>query len=169
MLRPYVFRSLALFTLLAAAGCNESGEYLALAGGGFVFNYRIAEATYGIALKPMRDLPDDGTIIATFDNPSGGDPFVLSKEGPFNPTRIVFQTPPLEGVVADHPYNVVVVLSDVAGAELQRIERAFESDLDQSVLPDNPLAIGPGYQPNIDDSETAYPPSVGGAAPAPSP
>jgi hypothetical protein len=94
---------------------------------------------------------------------------VLRKEGPFNPVRIAFQTPPLEGVIADHPYKVIVVLTDATGSELQRIEKAFESDLDQSVLPERPLAIGPGYQENIDESETAYPQSLGEPAPAPAP
>jgi hypothetical protein len=154
--------------LLAAAGaaCNQNSEYLAVAGGGFIFNYRIAEASYGIALKPMRDIPGDAVITATFDDPAGAEPIVLSKEGPFNPTRIAFQTPALEGVVAHHPYNVIVVLADAEGAELQRIERAFESDVDQSVLPELPLVIGPTYQPNIDGSETAYPPSLNEPVPA---
>lgn len=165
---PFFLRFALLVAVLTAA-CSESGEYLALAGGGFVFNYRIAEASYGIALKPMRDIPEDSVITATFDNPSGDEPFVLSKEGPFNPVRIAFQTPALEGVIADHPYKVVVVLTDATGSELQRIEKTFVSELDQSVLPERPLAIGPGYQENIDESETAYPQSLGEPAPAPAP
>lgn len=159
-----------LLIAVSMSACNQNADHLAVAGGGFIFNYRIAEASYGIALKPMRDIPDDAVITATFDNPSGGEPFVVRKEGPFNPTRIAFQTPALEGVVAHHPYNVIVVLAGSDGAELQRIERAFESDVDQSVLPERPLAIGPGYQQNIDGSDTAYPPSLNApAAQAPPP
>jgi hypothetical protein len=158
---------LALLTIAFASACSESGDYLAVAGGGFVFNYRIAEATYGIALTPLRDIPDDAVIEATFDNPSGGEPIVLTEQGPFNPTRISFQTSPLQGIVADHPYKVVVLLTDAAGAELQRLEKTFQSELDQSVLPDDPLAIGPGCQENVDGSETAYPDSVNAPAPAP--
>jgi hypothetical protein len=168
-----VLVGLALASLVAASACNRSGEYLAIAGGGFVFNYRIGEATYGIALKPMRDLPDDSVITATFDNPAGAEPYVLSKQGPFNPIRIAFQTPALEGVVAHHPYRAVVVLTDAAGKELQRIEKTYESDLDQSILPERPLVIGPGYQPNLDESDTAFPPSIMAPAseipPAPEP
>ena len=154
--------------LLAAmlAACTGSGDYLSTAGGGFIFNYRIAEATYGIALKPMRDLPPDGVIEATFENPSGGAPFVMRKDGPFNPTRIAFTTPPLEGVEKGRPYKVSVVLKDAAGATLQTIDKSYVSDIDQSVLPSRPLAIGPGYQRNLDASETAYPPSI---APEPPP
>ena len=136
-----------------------------MAGGGFVFNYRIAEATYGVALKPMRELPADGVIEGTFENPAGGEPIVVREEGPFNPTRIALQTPPLQGVVAKRPYKVSVVLTDGKGEVLQRIDKTYASELDQSALPGKPLAIGPGYQKNIDGSTTAYPPSVG-AAPA---
>ncbi len=146
--------------LWLAAACGEGGDYLAVAGGGFVFNYRIAEAEYGIALKPMRELPADSSIEATFENPSGAEPFVLRKYGPFNPTRIAFDTPPLHGVVKDRPYKVVVVLRDAGGGELQRIEKAFASELDQSALPERPLVIGPGYQTNLDESTSAYPPSL---------
>lgn len=144
----------------ALTACTDSGDYLSPAGGGFVFNYRIAEATYGIALTPMRDLPPDGLLEATFENPSGGAPFVLREEGPFNPTRIAFVTPPLEGVVKGRPYKVSVVLKDATGATLQSIEKTYTSELDQSVIPERPLAIGPGYQRNLDRSETAYPPSM---------
>ena len=97
MLLRHAACALALLSAAAVAACNGSSEYLAVAGGGFIFNYRIAEATYGIALKPMRDIPDDAVITATFDDPSGGEPIVLSKAGPFNPTRIAFQTAAAEG------------------------------------------------------------------------
>jgi len=115
-------RALSIFVLLAAvllSACKESGDYLAVAGGGFVFNYRIAEATYGIALAPMRELPADAVVEATLENPAGGEPIVIRKEGPFNPTRIAFQTPPIQGVVKGKPYKVVVVLRDGSGATLQ--------------------------------------------------
>jgi hypothetical protein len=157
------FRFLVLLAALAA--CSESGDYLAVAGGGFIFNYRIAEASYGIALKPMRELPADGVIEATFENPAGGAPFVVRREGPFNPTRIALSTPPVQGVVKDHSYKVSVMLKDASGTELQTIERTYESEVDQSVIPPRPLAIGPGYQKNLDQSETAYPPSLSIQAP----
>ena len=157
MARKYLL-SLVLFAALA--GCSENGDYLAVAGGGFIFNYRIAEASYGIALKPMRELPADGVIEATFENPAGGAPFVIRKEGPFNPTRVALSTPPVQGVVKDRLYRVSVVLRDASGAPLQTIDKTYESELDQSVIPPRPLAIGPGYQKNLDGSETAYPPSL---------
>ena len=156
---------LGLALLFSLAACTGSGDYLAVAGGGFIYNYRIAQATYGIALKPMRDLPEGGVIEATFENPAGGAPFVLRKEGPFNPTRIALSTPPVQGIVEGRPYKVSVVLTDASGAVLQAIEKTFTSDVDPKVMPQRPLAIGPGYQKNLDGSESSYPPSIS-AAPA---
>lgn len=161
----FIFAAPAIWAALLLASCNASGDYLAVVGGGFIFNYRIAEATYGIALKPMRELPADGAIEATFENPAGGEPIVVRKAGPFNPTRIALATPPIQGVVAKRPYKVSVVLSDGAAKILQTIEKTYASELDQSALPERPLAIGPGYQKNIDGSTTAYPPSVGAVSP----
>lgn len=150
----------AVAVLMLIGSACSGGDYLAVAGGGFLFNYRIAEASYGIALKPMRDLPEGGAIEATFEDPAGGAPIVLRQDGPFNPTRIAFDTPALKGVVQGRPYKVSVVLKDASGAVLQRIDKAFQSDLDESALPERPLAIGPGYQKNLDQSNSAYPPSI---------
>lgn len=158
-----------LAAALLLAACQRGGDYLAVAGGGFVFNYRIAEAKYGIALKPMREIPADATIEATFDNPAGGAPFAIREAGPFNPTRITFETPPVSGVVKGKPYNVSVVLRDAAGTPLQTIEKAFRSELDQTALPEKPLAIGPGYQRNIGGNESAYPPSIHATPPVAAP
>ncbi len=164
-------RSVAFAAALAflLSACSGTGDYLAVAGGGFVFNYRIAEATYGIALKPMRDLPENAVIEASFENPAGGEPFLMRQEGPFNPTRIAFTTPAVTGVIKGRPYKVTVALRDAAGEALQTIEKTFASELDQAVMPDRPLAIGPGYQKNIDGSTTAYPPSVNAPKPAAAP
>ena len=145
------------------AACNQSGDYVQVAGGGFIFNYRIAEASYGIAVKPMREIPADSAMEARFENPAGGPPIVVRKEGPFNPTRIAFSTPPLTGVKKDRPYQVTLVLTGPDGQVLQQIEKTYSSELDQSALPQRPLAIGPGYQKNVDGSETAYPASLGAA------
>jgi hypothetical protein len=165
-MKIHIIRRLMVAASLLLAACSGNSDYLAVAGGGFIFNYRIAEAKYGIALKPMRELPEHGVVEATFENPSGGDSFVVRKEGPFNPTRIALETPQVSGVVKNHPYKVRVVLSDETGKALQTIERTYKSELDQTVLPDKPLAIGPGYQKNIDASDSAYPPSVGSVPPA---
>lgn len=156
-------RSLALPLALAAglglSGCVDESQYLELAGGGFIFNYRTAEATYGVVLLPRREPPPGAAITVTFENPAGGEPFVVSRPARGG-GRIEFRTPPLTGVKKDRPYRVVIVLRSSGGEELLRIENDYVSDVDQSVLPERPLAIGPGYQKNIDESDVPFPPSL---------
>ena len=132
---------------LAAAACSggEEGDYLSIGGGGFIFNYRLAEAYYGVTLQPERAAPEGSVIEARFDNPAGGAPIVMTKPARPGPGRITFDTPPVKGVVKGRPYRVEVVLRDARGAELQRLERSFMSNLDQTILPERPLTVGPGY------------------------
>jgi len=153
--RPLWCIVLALITLLAA--CADDRPYLEIGGGGFIFNYRNAQAHYGVILYPRKNPPAGAEIEATFDNPAGGEPIVLSRAARGG-GRIDFQTPPVTGVKKDTPYHVIVVLRAADGAELQRLERDFVSELDQTVLPERPLVIGPDYQRNIDESTTPYPP-----------
>lgn len=154
-------RLAALSAAIALAACVDQSQYLALAGGGFVFNYRNAEATYGIILMPRKDPPEGAVITVRFENPAGGPPIVVSRPARGG-GRIELHTPALQGVEKDKPYQVVVILEDAAGTVLQRIEKSFASELDQSVLPERPLAIGPGYQPNIDSSDSPFPPALFG-------
>jgi hypothetical protein len=154
-----------LTAILLAAGCVDRSRYLELAGGGFIFNYRNAVATYGVVLLPRRDPPPGSTIEATFENPAGGDPIVISRPARGG-GRIELQTPPLQGIEKDRPYHVVVTLKSADGEELLRLERDYSSDVDQAVLPQRPLAIGPGYQRNMDDSTVPFPPSLYAPPPA---
>jgi hypothetical protein len=141
---------LAAAALLAAlVSCsNEPDHYLEVVGGGFAFNYRIAEATADIIVAPVRDLPVGAAVEVTFEDPAGGGPFVLRKDAPAEKQRIDFTTPPLQGIIAGKGYAVTVRLLAENGSELERIEKTFRSELDQTVLPEKPLTIGPGYAPN---------------------
>jgi hypothetical protein len=153
------FPWLLLLAMPALSACVDQSQYLELGGGGFIFNYRNATATYGIILHPRKDPPPGAAIEVTFENPAGGEPIKLGR-----PARggglIEFETPALTGVEKDRPYQVVVLLKSEDGTELQRIEHEYSSQLDQSVLPDRPLVIGPGYQRNIDQSTVPFPPSL---------
>ena len=63
---------IAALALVSLSACSEeSGDYVKVGGGGFIFNYRIAEATAGVVAEPQRTLPDGGKLEATFDNPAG--------------------------------------------------------------------------------------------------
>lgn len=141
---------LGLFQWLAPFGGNaERGEapYLAVEGGGFVFNYRIAEVTYGLVARVDRTIPAGTRIVAAFEDPAGGAPLVTEQVARPGLAKLVLHSPPVAGVVAGRPYGVTVRLVDPAdGAEIGRLETSFTSTVDQSLMPAAPLTVGPGYQ-----------------------
>ena len=58
-----------------------------------------------------------------------------------------FQTGDLDGIEAGHHYRAILTLLDAeTGRELDRLEKTFKTDVDQSKLPDKPLVAGPGYE-----------------------
>ena len=155
MHRPLQSHLLVLAILLT--GCEDAGKPpLALAGGGFIFNYRIAEVFYGVSLKPQRRIAAGAVLEGEFENPAGG-PNLIVRETLGEPKLVyALQTPPLKGVKAGRPYRVEVRLIE-GGQITGRVARTFTSDLNQDMLPDAPLTIGPGYTPNPDLSTKPTP------------
>ena len=126
---------------------SDDKPYLAFAGGGFIFNYRLATADYGFVARVERTLPAGSIIEAEFENPAGGDPIVLRQKTKAGRQSYVFRTPPLEGVRANYDYQVVLRLLDAEHKEIASYRRTYRSSADQSVLPERPPVVGPGHQP----------------------
>ena len=63
---------------------------------------------------------------------------------------MTLESPPLTCVVKDRPYAVSIRIEDADGTVLQTIETTMTSSLDQSILPDRPLVVGPVYTLNPD-------------------
>ena len=140
-----------LVVVLALMGCKEdtNAPYLEFAGGGFIFNYRNAEAFYGFVARPLRSLPDGSVIEAQFDIPNSSTPYVVTENVKPGMLQFSFRTPDLKGVEKGHPYKAVMrLLASPSGPELARYERSFHTDVEQASLPEKPLVIGPGYQTN---------------------
>ena len=137
-----------LGAVLAACDGGDSSDkpYLAFAGGGFVFNYRLATADYGFVARVLRSLPPGSSVEAEFENPGGGDPIVLRQRAKEGRSSYVFRTPPLEGVRANHDYQVVLRVLDPEHGELASYRKTYRSSADQSVLPETAPVVGPGYQ-----------------------
>ncbi|MBZ8132689.1 hypothetical protein [Afifella sp. IM 167] len=156
--RRLAFGAFLLMAGLLVAGCADESDkpYLRLAGGGFIFNYRISEMHYGVVLAPERALPEGGKVEASFENPAGGGPIVLSAPVTGTEKKFVFDTPALSGTKKDRPYHVAIVLMGPDGAELQRIEKDFTSSVEQADMPDRPLTVGPGYTPNVTGQKEAF-------------
>jgi hypothetical protein len=141
-----------LLTLLCTAGCREvpPDAYVELTGKLFVFNYRVATATYVITLGKLRTIPEGSVVETAFDDPRGGEPIKLSEKVWSRLGKIAIESPPVFCIVKDRPYRFSIVIKDAAGAALQKLDGAVISSLDQSVLPDIPLIVGNAYDPNPD-------------------
>jgi hypothetical protein len=125
-------------------------------GGGFVFNYRMAVAHWTIILKPERPFTRGSTIEVAFENPAGSAPIVVRQTYLGGSKAIVIQSEPLQGIRKAVPYEVTVRLIDPAtGSAFATLARTYTSDLDQSMLPEKPQFIGPGYHrnPELDVSD----------------
>lgn len=146
-------RLLLLLTLAAALpGCQRQEEAgpLVLSGRLFVFNYRVAIATYLVTLSRSAALPEGSIIEATFENPQKAAPLVLRQKVFPVETRITLQSPPVHCVVKDRPYAVGIRLFAADGRLLQSLETTVTSSDDQTILPAKPLVVGPLYAPNPD-------------------
>ena len=69
-------RSIVLTAVFAVLlpGCAEDPDkpFLEFAGGGFIYNYRLATADYGFVVRVVKKLPTDTIIEAELEDPAGG-------------------------------------------------------------------------------------------------
>ena len=146
-------RAAALFLMLwPIAGCREvqPEAYVELTGKIFVFNYRLATATYVITLAKLRPIPEGATVETRFENPQGGEPLALIEKVWPKLEKIAIESPPVFCIVKGRPYTFSIVIAGPSGAELQEVKGSVTSSLDQTVLPDIPLVVGNAYEPNPD-------------------
>jgi hypothetical protein len=143
--------TVALFLgLTGLAGCQREDldEPLKLSGKLFIFNYRVAQATYVVTLARNGPLPEPSFAEATFENPAGGAAFVTrTKIFPFW-EKVSLESPPVHCVVKDRPYAISIRILDGSGTVLQTIETTLTSSLDQTIMPGKALVVGPVYTPN---------------------
>jgi hypothetical protein len=142
----------ALLATAALGACRDSGQdqLFTISGKLFEFNYRLGIATYVITLNPLRPVGEGQVAVVSFQNPAGGDPIIVNQKIWPKLPHITLTSPPLTCVVKDKPYAVSIRIEDASGTLLQSFETTLTSSLDQSVLPDRPLVVGPVYELNKD-------------------
>ncbi|MEX0956751.1 MAG: hypothetical protein WDZ83_16260 [Rhizobiaceae bacterium] len=144
----------ALLAILFAAGWLTREDpankpFLEILGGGFVFNYRIADNFYGFTAVVKRPLESGSIIEAEFDNPAGGEPLVVRERVSPMTDRYALRTPPLHGVEAHKPYQVTIrVLDREETREIWSTTRSYSSQISDAKTPDKALTVGPGYHQN---------------------
>ena len=135
--------------------------YLAIAGSGFVFNYRVADAFYGFTAVLQRPVRNFSRIEAEFEDPGGGPPIRVSQKVGPRTNRYGLRTPPVHGIEKDRPYRVKVRLVQ-NGDDAVLFEDSFTvaSRISDLVMPPAPLTVGPGYAPNPHLPDAWKPPQV---------
>jgi hypothetical protein len=120
--------------------------YIEFIGGGFIFNYRLAEADYGFVAGVKRPIPAGTVLEAEFENPGDGEPIIVRQTAKWGRTSYMFRTPPLQGIKANRDYHVELRLVNPGTSQvIARYTKTYGSDVDQDILPKTPPVIGPGY------------------------
>lgn len=148
---PWTLMAGLLLLTALVAGCRDSGkdgENFVLDGKLFVFNYRVATATYLVNIKSTKPIGGGETAVVSFEDPAGGEPIVVREKIWPNTQRTTIHSPPLLCIVKDRPYKVTIRIENASGELLQQIDTTVTSSQDQSLLPDKPLVTGPFYDPN---------------------
>jgi hypothetical protein len=123
--------------------------YLEIAGGGFIYNYREADVYYGFVANVLKPVAVGTWLIAEFEDPAGGPPLTVETRLHARSVRYGVHSPSVRGVKAGKPYHVRIRLLDYTRTKLIWTgEKDFVSQIDDTVVPDMPLTIGPGYFPN---------------------
>ncbi len=161
-MKAIVIGATLLMSLASLAGCQreDTKEPLKVSGKVFIFNYRVAQATYVVTLARNGPLPDPSFVETTFENPAGGAPLVTrAKIFPFW-EKVSLESPPVHCVAKGRTYAVDIRILDGKDHVIQTIETSLTSTLDQSIMPGKPLVVGPVYTPNPEvygpDGKTDY-------------
>jgi hypothetical protein len=150
-----IFVVAALIAALAIGACRDTGKdsgdkLFEISGKIFLFNYRLARATYMVTLRPLQPMVDGQVAVASFQDPAGGAPLVVEQKVWPKLDKVTLESPALTCVVKDKPYAIAISIKDSDGTVLQKIDTTLMSTEDQSILPDRPLVIDQLYTANPD-------------------
>lgn len=139
---------LTAITVLSACQRETGPDPLKLTGKMFIFNYRLAYATYMITLTKTEPVPDGSTVTATFENPAGGPPLTLDRKLFPKLDKVVLESPDITCVKKQKPYAVTIEVRGPDGSVLQTLKTTVVSNLDEDILPAQALVVGPAYDKN---------------------
>ena len=141
-----------LSLMLSACGEDTSPkDYLKFAGGGLVFNYRYSQASLIVIAQQKSPLPEGSIVEAQFDLPGTLLRQTVTLPAMTGKLTYKLQSGPLTQITKGGRYNVTIRLIDSKGVELDRKDKIFESDENQSTLPTKPLADGVTMKPHLEN------------------
>ena len=138
----------AILFLLSACQRETGPDPLELTGKMFIFNYRLAYATYMVTLRRVQPMPEGSRIEVAFENPAGGAALTLERRFFPNLEKVVLESPDVTCVKKGRPYSVSIRVVGPDGDLIQELETEVTSNTDQDILPDKALVVGPAYDRN---------------------
>lgn len=145
-----ILRHLPLLLLLSGCGGGSDPDYIKFAGGGIQFNYRYSEASMVAIAQQTQPLPPGSKLQALFDLPGTATRETVELPAVDGKLSYRFQSQELHNIAKDGHYNVTLLVLDAGGKQLDRKDRVYVSDQDQSSLPDKPLVGDIAFTPNPD-------------------
>jgi hypothetical protein len=145
-------KSVTILTLLLVSACGDDGspkDYLKIAGGGIIFNYRYSQAGMVVIAQQKYPLPAGSTVAAEFELPGQHTFETVSAPAKEGKLTYKLESNPMMGFKKGGEYKVTIMLLDNAGKELDRDETKFFSDQDQSTLPTKPVVKGLELTPDF--------------------
>lgn len=126
----------------------QGASFAEITGGGFIYNYRIADIRAGITVGLVKPLPLGTRLVAAFESPEGGT-IEVEQAVSHAKRNYSFETPSLTGVEAERTYVAVLhVIDPETGQEIERHEKGLKSGVAPKAMPTKALTIGPGYHVN---------------------
>ena len=138
-------------TLTACGDDNAPKQYLKIAGGGIIFNYRYSEASMIVIAQQKYPLPEGSTVEALFDIPGTATRQSVTLPAMEGKLTYKLQSDPLTHITKGGKYNVTIRLLDKMGKEMDKQDQIFISDEDQSTLPSKPLVKGLDFKPHLEN------------------
>lgn len=150
-----VLLAATLIAAVALGACRDTGKegegkLFEISGKIFVFNYRLARATYVVTLRPLQPMGEGQVAVASFQDPAGGAPLMVEQKVWPKLDKVTLESPALTCVVKNKPYAIAISIKGADGSVLQKIDTTLMSTEDQSILPDRPLVIDQLYTANPD-------------------
>jgi hypothetical protein len=145
-------KTFTLLCLFLLTGCGDDGspkDYLKIAGGGIIFNYRYSQAGMVVIAQQKYPLPAGSTVAAEFELPGQNKFETVSSPAKDGKLTYKLESNPMTGFKKGGEYKVTIRLLDNAGKELDRDETKFTSDQDQSTLPTKPIVKGLELTPDF--------------------
>lgn len=145
--------AIAGFTLAACGGDDGPVDYMKIAGGGLTYNYRYNEARAVIVGRQITPLPAGASVVALFDVPGENRRERVQRPAIDGKLLYKLDSSPLSGLKVGTSLKVTLLVIDAAGQEVDREEKVFVSDVDQSKLPQKPLVdtSQPQVVPRLED------------------